>query len=138
MRLLRRLPGRRGAYLFIAGAGWALYGVGILLDPQPGTVRSAVIMRELAPLQVWGWLWVCCGLLAAAAAWSVCPRRQGWGFAAASAPPILWAAAFAAAWLTGEYDAWAGAATWAGAAVRLMIVAGWREPIRLPRAVPRG
>ncbi|WP_158920327.1 hypothetical protein [Streptomyces sp. NBRC 109706] len=91
----RRRLGRRGAYLMAAGVGWALYGVGILLDPRPGTVRSAVVLAHLLPLEWWGGLWVGCGMVAVAMAW-------------------------------------AGAATWAGAAARLVIVAGWPEPTPVP------
>lgn len=126
--------GRRGAYLAIAGAGWLLYGTGIVLDPREGTVRAAAVLRHVAPLEVWGWAWVLCAAIALGTAWSRCPERQAVGYAAATAPPLLWASGYAAAWALGEHpQAWAGAATWAAAALQMMIVAGWREHRVVPR-----
>ncbi|WP_432051273.1 hypothetical protein [Streptomyces xiamenensis] len=125
--------GRRGAYLLVAGVGWLLYGVGVIQDPRAGTVRAAVVLSEAAPLSWWGCLWITCGAIAIVTAWSRCPLRQTAGYAAAMLPPLLWATAYAAAWLLGEYPrAWTGAATWAGAAAKLLIVAGWPEPARVP------
>lgn len=135
---LRRRLRRRGLYLLVAGAGWLLYGVQVVQDPRPGTVRSAVVMRELAPIAVWGWVWIACSVVAIGCAFSRCPVRQTVGFSAAIFPPLLWALAFAGAWLSGDYpQAWAGAATWMGAALRLIIVAGWPEPAAVVTEVAR-
>ncbi|MFJ2631048.1 hypothetical protein ACIO6U_03665 [Streptomyces sp. NPDC087422] len=128
---------RRGLYLAIAGAGWVLYGVQVAADPRPGTVRGAAVLAELAPLRVWGWVWICCGAVALLASVSTRPAVRTVGFTMAEFPPLLWALGFAAAWLGGQYpQAWAGAATWASAALRLMVVAGW--PDRTPVAGGEG
>lgn len=130
---------RRGLYLFTAGAGWVLYGVQVAADPRPGTVRAAAVLARYVPLQVWGWVWITCGTIAILAALSPCPTRRTVGFAAAEFPPLVWALGFAAAWLVGQYpQSWAGAATWAGAALRLVIVAGWPDPALIRTEVERG
>lgn len=123
----RRLrPDRRGLYLAIAGIGWLLYGVQVAADPRPGTVRAAAVLSDLAPLQVWGWVWIGCGGAAFLAALSQHPTHRTIGFTLAEFPPLIWSLGFTSAWLGGQYpQAWAGAATWAGAALRLMVVAGW-------------
>ncbi|NJQ04301.1 hypothetical protein [Streptomyces lonarensis] len=133
---VRRRLGRRGAYLLLTGVTWLLYGIGTVLDPREGTARAAVVLRAAAPLQTWGWVWVAGGVLAILAAWSRCPARRTWGFAAAFAPPALWALAFGWAWVDGQWpQAWTGAVVWAGAALKVAIVATWRpdlEKIELP------
>ncbi|WP_263165382.1 hypothetical protein [Streptomyces sp. SCSIO ZS0520] len=132
-RRLRARLGRRGGYLLVAGAGWLLYGVQVVADPRPTTVRAASILRTVAPLEAWGWLWIACSAVAVGAAWARGPAWQVAGFSAAALPPLLWAGGFAAAWLRGaDPQAWAGAATWAGASARLMVVAGWREQVPGP------
>ncbi|MFX4294113.1 hypothetical protein [Streptomyces bohaiensis] len=123
---VRRRLGRRGAYLLVTGITWTLYGIGVIIDPRVGTMRAAVVLRDAAPLQVWGAVWVAGGVVAAASAWAACPRWRALGFGAAMLPPLLWSLAFAWAWATGEYPrAWTGAAVWAGAAAKVWIVAGW-------------
>ncbi|MET8693646.1 hypothetical protein ABZV65_14005 [Streptomyces bauhiniae] len=128
---------RRRAYLLAAGIGWLLYGVQVVQDPRPQTVRSAAVLANVAPISAWGWAWVAGSAVAIIAAAS---GRDAWmwvGFACAMYPPLLWGVAYLGAWLTGSYPgAWAGAATWCGTAVRLLLVAGWRE--EQPVAVPSG
>ncbi|MEE4546451.1 hypothetical protein V2S66_31365 [Streptomyces sp. V4-01] len=130
---------RRGLYLAIAGIGWCLFGVQLVLDPRPGTIRAAAILAHIQPLHAWGWVWITCGAVAVLAAVRQCPATRTWGFAAAEFPPLIWALGYTAAWLTGEYpQSWAGAATWACSAFRLMVVAGWADRIRADRGEGAG
>lgn len=126
---------RRRAYLFVAGVGWLLYGVSVVQDPRPVTVRSAAVLANLAPITAWGWAWIVGGAVAAVAAVADRPVLLQVGFACAMYPPALWGIAYAGAYLSGSYPgAWTGAATWGGAALRLLIIAGWRDatPVPLP------
>lgn len=133
-----RCLGRHGAYLAVTGVAWAVYGAGILMDPRPATVRSAAVLRHLAPMEMWGVMWIFCGTLAFISAWAKSSVRIDLGYAAATLPPLLWALAFTASWALGEYtDAWTGAVVWAAVAVWLMIVAGWPEPVPYRPAAPR-
>lgn len=84
-------------------------------------------------------VWIFCGSVAMIASWARWPFRVELGFAAATLPPLLWALAFTAAWILGEYtNAWSGAVIWAAAAARLLIVAGWSEPVPSLVEVRRG
>lgn len=135
---MSRRIGRPGAYLTVTGIAWVLYGSGVVMDPRPATIRSAAILDHLAPIGMWGTVWITCGVLAILSAWNRLPVRLDFGFAAATLPPLLWALAFTASWIMGEYtDAWYGAVIWAAVGVRLIIVAGWPEPVPLPQAVDR-
>lgn len=91
-----RCLGYRGAALLILGIGWINYGLGILGDPRFGIVRGVAAITHIAPMPVWAWAWVASGLAACAAA--VLPsRRDWWGWAAATAMPVIWAAAYTSA-----------------------------------------
>ncbi|NEB92463.1 hypothetical protein [Streptomyces bauhiniae] len=107
-----------------------MYGIQVVQDPRPTTVRSAAVLSNLAPITAWGWAWIAGSSVAIACA-LIGGRRPAvlWiGFACAMYPPALWGIAFASAYLFGTYPgAWTGAATWGGAALRLLIVATWRD-----------
>lgn len=126
LRRIRDPQVRQRLYLAAAGTGWLLYGVQVVLDPRPQTVRSAAVLDALAPITAWGWAWIVGSTVALVAAAVGRPWLLWVGFGAAIYPPLLWAAAFAGAWLSGDYpSAWTGAATWFGASLRLLVVAGW-------------
>lgn len=127
---------RKRLYLGAAGTGWLLYGVQVVMDPRPQTVRSAAVLANLRPISDWGWAWIVGSAVAIIAA---VVGRRGWlwvGFAAAMYPPALWGIAYLGAWMSGGYpSAWTGAATWCAASLRLLVVAGW--PMPRPVEVPR-
>lgn len=129
---------RKRGYLLVAGVGWLLYGVQVVQDPRPQTVRSAAVLANIAPITVWGWAWIAGSAVAIAAAlvggWR--PALLWVGFSCAMYPPLLWAFAYAGAYLSGSYpQAWTGAATWGSASLRLLWVAGW--PTVAAVAVPK-
>lgn len=135
---VRKCLGPQGAYLAVTGVAWMLYGSGVLMDPRPTTIRSAAVLSHLAPMEMWGVMWVFCGTVTFLASWTKSPGIIDLGYATATLPPLLWALAFTASWVLGEYtDAWSGAVVWAAVAARLMIVAGWPEPIPYHSAVHR-
>ncbi|MFC8171219.1 hypothetical protein [Streptomyces sp. NPDC057325] len=126
--LLRTRLGRRGSVLLAFGVMELLYGLGLLLDPRFGIVRGVGVLTHVAPMWVWGGLWMLCGALALIMAWDVRATRDTWGYAAAVLPPLGWCGAHLVAWLTGSYpQAWTSAVTWACIAVVIRRVNGWPE-----------
>ncbi|WP_148003651.1 hypothetical protein [Streptomyces sp. adm13(2018)] len=126
--LLRARLGRRGSVLLGFGVLELLYGLGLVLDPRFGIVRGVGVLTHVAPMAVWGGLWMACGLCALAMAWEVRATRDTWGYAAAILPPIGWAGANLIAWLTGSFaQAWTSAVTWGCLAYVIRRVNGWPE-----------
>lgn len=127
---LRRRIGRRGAALLVFAfidvvLGWSL------IDPTTQAQTAALpVYRatvEVAPLTVWGCLWILVGLACMAQA----PARfDGIGFGVAIGIKVVWAGCFVASWLV--FDAprgWLGAATWAVIAALVYLIARWPEPL---------
>ncbi|MFF6829655.1 hypothetical protein [Streptomyces longwoodensis] len=106
MRGLWRCAGRRLGYrglgLLVCGMGWINWGMGLVCDPRYGTVRGAAALTQIAPMHVWGWVWVTSGVIACAAA-VMSARRDWWGWAAAVGMPVVWAAAYTSARALGEF-----------------------------------
>jgi hypothetical protein len=132
VRRLGRLLGRRGAILASYGTMWALYGYGQLISPQPDQ-RGLTLATQMAPLHVWGWLWIATGLIAVASAWM--PQGVDWpGFLALPLIVLPWMLSYLTSWLQGDFPrGWVAAAVWAVVAVPVIVVAGWREPLRPKR-----
>ncbi|MFE6816857.1 hypothetical protein [Streptomyces sp. NPDC057677] len=137
----RRL-GYRGAALLIAGVAWINYGAGLLADPRFGTARGASALVSIAPLAVWGWVWIGSGLLSCAAS-VLRSARDWWGWLAAAAMPAIWAATYTGARLLGEFpQGWYSGITWAAfpgllavcAAATRRLVTLHREVAKLRRA----
>ncbi|MFF7335466.1 hypothetical protein [Streptomyces sp. NPDC008150] len=106
---------------------WTMYGIGIIITPRPGTVRGMLLLRNAAPLELWGVIWVVCGLTAIVFAFTRTGRDMV-GFMAAVLPTLMWAGAYVAAMISGDFpSAWVSAATWLFAALRLIVVSRWPE-----------
>ncbi|WP_202236540.1 hypothetical protein [Actinacidiphila reveromycinica] len=133
----RRL-GYRGAALLICGAGWTTYGAGLLADPRFGITRGVTALTHIAPMCVWGWVWVASGVLCAAAA-PLPSRRDWWGWAMASAMPAVWAVAYTTARALGTLaQGWYSGVTWAVFPGLLAILAvATRRVVYLSREVAR-
>jgi hypothetical protein len=132
VRRLGRLLGRRGAILASYGTMWALYGYGQLISPQPDQ-RGLTLATQMLPLHVWGWLWIATGLIAIASSWM--PQGVDWpGFLALPLIVLPWMLSYLTSWLQGDFPrGWVAAAVWAVVAVPVIVVAGWREPLRPKR-----
>lgn len=131
-RRLARMLGRRGAILLSYGTVWGLYGYGLLVSPpiqQPGLNLAT----NLLPLHAWGGLWITAGLIALASAWL--PQGVDWfGFLALPLIVLPWMLSYFTSWLQGEFPrGWIASAVWAAIAVPVLVVAGWREPVRPKR-----
>lgn len=134
MTLLRRFGlhvGRRGAFLILFGAVYALIGYSYLtLSPVSETaVRHALrLALNVAPLPVWGWAWITAGAVAMLCG-ACCTGRKAVGFAAAVVLPALWAVVYVAAWLVGDIArGWVSAAIYAALAAAVAVIAGMPEP----------
>ncbi|MEU2316011.1 hypothetical protein [Streptomyces albidoflavus] len=134
-RAARRL-GYRGAALLICGTGWINWGLSLLSDPRYGTVRGAAALTELAPMPVWAWVWIGSGIASCAAA--VLPsRRDWWGWIAATAMPVVWAAAYTSARALGEFPQGLGSGlTWlVSPALTAVVAVATRRLVLLRREV---
>ncbi|MFZ3595021.1 hypothetical protein [Streptomyces sp. BH104] len=119
--------GRRGAFLVTLGVAWIGYGYGIASDPRYGTARGLAHITKYVALDVLGWGWVVCGVLAVAAAVAGL-RAQPLGFAAIGVPAGLWGAAYTVTWGSGAYPpAWSSAGAWCGFALGIVWVSGMQE-----------
>jgi hypothetical protein len=111
---------------------WALYGYAQLVSPQPDQ-RGLTLAIQIMPLHVWGWLWIAAGLIALMSAWL--PQGADWaGFLALPLIVLPWMLSYLTSWLQGDFPrGWVSAAVWAVIAVPVLVVAGWREPLRPKR-----
>ncbi|NUR26745.1 MAG: hypothetical protein HOV83_13040 [Catenulispora sp.] len=122
---------RRRAFLVTVGIGWALYGgLGIIGNPRYGTARGLADVTRYVPLDALGWMWVACGVVAAAAGLLVnCPRVQAAGYVALATPAGLWAGAFAASAATTYPEAVGSACGWGAYTIGLVLVSGMDDPL---------
>ncbi|MFD4921131.1 hypothetical protein ACFWNE_07405 [Streptomyces goshikiensis] len=108
-RRARRLLGRRGKFLLILGVGKTCWGAGMLADPpQPGGLG---LLTRMAPIHCWAWLWIIAGIVTITSAFLQVGRDR-FGFIAALVPPSVWAIAYLAAVMSGEYSRGAYVAIW--------------------------
>ncbi|MFJ7998927.1 hypothetical protein ACIQ7D_17525 [Streptomyces sp. NPDC096310] len=78
---------------------------------DPPTTVGLSILTDHCRLSTWAWLWIGAGLIAAGSAFLQIGRDWA-GFAAAFAPPSVWALAYAAAAATGIYSRGGFVAVW--------------------------
>ena len=131
-RRLGRALGRRGAILLSYGTVWSLYGYAQVVSPPPDQ-RGLALATQMLPLTAWGWLWVTAGLVAIVAAFM--PQGADWfGFVGLALIVLPWVTSYLATWALGDFPrGWVAAAVWAVIAVPVIVVAGWREPVRPKR-----
>ncbi|MGK5729737.1 hypothetical protein [Streptomyces sp. URMC 124] len=107
---LRRRIGRRGTFLLIIGVGKVCWGAGFILSPQPSP-QGLELLTDIAPLHCWAWVWVLAGAVTASCAF-VRVGRDWAGFVAALIPPGLWAIAYTAALVSGDFARGGFVAAW--------------------------
>jgi hypothetical protein len=108
-RRLRRQLGRRGHFLLILGVGKTCWGVGFLIDPPaPEGLR---LLTHFCDLRHWAWLWIAAGIVTTFCAFLRVGRDWA-GFVAALIPPTVWAIAYTAAVVSGQYSRGAYVAIW--------------------------
>lgn len=109
-RRLRKHLGRRGHFLLILGTGKTCWGLSFLLDP-PTDDRGLTLLTRLCSLEHWSWLWIVCGVITFSSAWLRVGRDWA-GFLAALLPPTVWAIAYTAAVIGGDYSRGGFVAVW--------------------------
>ncbi|MEV3995822.1 hypothetical protein AB0K62_09030 [Streptomyces halstedii] len=131
--------GWRGLALLLSGISWITYGASLTVQPRYGTVRGIQVLLGWVDMAVWGWAWIGAGLVAAVYAVAR-PGRDLPGIAAAMAPPLLWAAAYALGGLAGaSATAWGAVMPWGTHATLIAIVAYLTRPrLIVPRVVRHG
>lgn len=101
--------GRRGVFLLILGVGKTCWGVSFIVDPPVD--HGLQLLTNLCSLQHWAWLWIIAGLVTGFSAFLKI-GRDWFGFIAALIPPAVWAIAYTAAVVSGQYSRGAYVAIW--------------------------
>ncbi|MCF0087176.1 MULTISPECIES: hypothetical protein [unclassified Streptomyces] len=115
--------GWRGLALAGTGACWTVYGTGLIVATRAGVTAATTPVTNLMCMEAWGGVWIACGVLGLAAG-GARPGRDIWGFAAITLPIAVWALAYIAAAITGDYQrAWASVPLFAAVILLLVIVA---------------
>ncbi|MEU1327264.1 hypothetical protein [Streptomyces microflavus] len=109
LRSLRKRVGRRGVFLLILGIGKTCWGISFIVDPP--AADGLQLLTSLCSLRHWAWLWIVVGLVTAGSAFLRIGRDWA-GFVAALIPPTVWAIAYLAAAVSGEYSRGAFVALW--------------------------
>ncbi|MEW1803188.1 hypothetical protein ACIGO7_35230 [Streptomyces virginiae] len=78
---------------------------------DPPTTTGLQLLTRMAPLHCWAWLWVLAGCVTTASAFLKIGRDR-YGFVAALVPPAVWAIAYLAAVMSGEFSRGAYVAIW--------------------------
>jgi hypothetical protein len=108
-RRLHQLLGRRGIFLLILGVGKTCWGVSFLVDPPPA--QGLELLTRVCSLRDWAWLWIVAGIVTGASAF-LRVGRDLYGFVAALVPPTVWAIAYTAAVVSGDYSRGLYVAVW--------------------------
>jgi hypothetical protein len=109
VRRLRKQLGRRGVFLLVLGVGKTCWGVSFIIDP-PGT-QGLELLTSVCSIRHWAWLWIVCGLVTTTSAF-LRVGRDWFGFTAALIPPTVWAIAYMAAVIFGDYSRGGFVAVW--------------------------
>ncbi|MFI6103151.1 hypothetical protein [Streptomyces sp. NPDC051310] len=107
-RLYKHL-GRRGVFLAIAGTGKSCWGISFLVDPPP--TDGLGLLTSVCDIRLWSWLWITAGLVTFGSAF-LRVGRDWFGFVAALIPPSVWAIAYLAAVISGDYSRGGFVAVW--------------------------
>lgn len=138
-RRLGQALGRRGVFLLLLGIGKTCWGISFLVDPPAD--HGLTLLTDLCSLRHWSWLWIVAGLITSSSAF-LRVGRDWFGFAAALVPPTVWAIAYTAAVLSGDYSRGAYVAIWyltshVGVILWAATVPEYSVP-RVPRPARRG
>ena len=108
-RWLHRRLGRRGEFLLILGIGKTCWGISFLVAPP--SAAGLQLLTHWCSLRHWSWLWIVAGLVTAGSA-LLRIGRDAVGFLVALIPPTVWAVAYLAAAVSGQYSRGAFVALW--------------------------
>ncbi len=127
--LLVNRIGRRGAALLFFGLLDLVYGYSLI---WPGVSDLSLLspnlkfLASLAPLMMWGVLWIIPGILAVVCAFL---KEDRWGFTGVIAVKMMWGVIYLAAAVTGQVDrAYVSATLWLCVAGFVAVISTWPEP----------
>ncbi|WP_239484392.1 hypothetical protein [Streptomyces sp. CS081A] len=80
-----------------------------MFDPPDGA--GLELLTSMCGLRHWAWLWIVCGLATLGSAFLRIGRDR-YGYVAALIPPTVWAVAYLAAVITGDYSRGLWVAIW--------------------------
>lgn len=131
IRYRRIAVSRRGAFLALFGVVFILIGYSYLNIPASSKPFLQAYLRtalSIAPIEVYGWLWIVAGSVALLGG---IIRRLDWlGFGAAVMLPLLWVAIyFDAQWQDKSPRAWVSALVYLALAGAIALVAGMSDPL---------
>ncbi len=124
--------GRRGASLLFFAFLNVVYA-GSLFFAAPPAQRTASVnfLSEIAPLSMWGTVWLVCGLVCMFYAFR---EDDKFAFAIDIALKTLWGLLHFVGWLFVHVDrAYVSATIWMFAAGLLAVISSWPEPVHVPR-----
>lgn len=121
--------GRRGAFLTLFAAIYALIGYSFLVAPKTPAIRQNLhFALDIMSLQSWGVLWLTGAAVMLVSA-TARTGRDYLGFTFAMLLPATLAVLFLMGWLHGDLPrGWVSAALYAALAAAVAVVAGWPEP----------
>jgi hypothetical protein len=138
MPAVRKLLGHRGTFLLTFGVIYLTIGAGIrAVDPSPIQHEGLrYLIAAAGGYHRLGWIWIACGLVAAAYAFT--PQLvDRWGFYALMLPSIAWASSYLAAALLGTHQVLILATmVYTALAVAVGSAAVWPEPPPAPGSRP--
>ena len=124
---MKRL-GRRGAALLVCSLISILLGLGSVVTPTGRPLSPVyVVITGLAPMKVWGIIWILAGAVAGVQAFSRTVAAAAWLSVITIA--AVWTAGLFAGWLVSGWPrGWIGGVIFGAYTALLVICAGWREP----------
>lgn len=129
VRPVRRRVGRRGAALLVFAAidyviGWSLLDAELRAQTQAVPVYRALL--DVAPLAVWGWLWL---TVAVACTAQAAMRNDAVAYALATGIKAVWAGGMLVSWVFFHAArGWLSASLWGVIAALVVVINGWPEP----------
>lgn len=120
--------GHRGAILLALAFIDGIYGAALLNHPPAARTQPVYVwIAGLAPLPVWGGLWLAVAVVCAVFAFM---ERDAPAFTAAMALKVVWGTLAGAGWVLGEVPrGYVSMAIWYFAAFIVGITASWPEPV---------
>lgn len=135
-RIARHI-GRRGGFLAAFGIVYVLVGFNLTQRIPQSQADAYKLATALAPIWVYGLLWIACGATALLVAVWHQVGRYGAGFAALTLSASLWSVVWAAAWIHGDATrGYQGAVIYGAFAFTAQIVAGLVDPVPVEKVAP--
>jgi hypothetical protein len=121
--------GRRGSFLLFLSLLDIVYAYS-LFYPTPSSIKNptSVFLMDIAPLSVWGTLWLVVGIICLIFAFR---QNDAFGYGAAMTIKMVWGLTFLLGWIfAGVERGYISAAIWLVFAGVLALIATWPDDIK--------